>query len=713
MDHDQSEAKRPTTSQSQLLPPLELLSSSPALPNAGSSSNPVAAAKYPTPVPTSSTAILSSSPPRVAANGPVQRAPSISERAPLSAVPSVELNENGDSLLMGRSSYSSHYQLSANRLISRVHVKARYIPASAPLEPNKIEVECSGWNGLKLSCQGRTWDMAKGHVLTFDDEGADIMIDVQDARVLVLWPKPDPADDPLADLGWGDSPRSPSRLPSGGQELGLGVLQSSPLPRSARITSPVSPTPAHASQHSSILSDLPSVSDRERSVEIYEDQDADEPSSAGHSSTADQSFATHVGQSFSSDLSDPQSDGENGDEIDPDEENDPIIHSFGPYGANLNRRLASFSAGSPKRRRLDAGGFVSPKVDEPRRSKSASTPRLDTKASLPPQDHESQHEEPVIPDLSHVNVATITNHIVNQLAFSRLSSTPLSTLLSNLPAEDKHGLERQELKYIVESTTCIGTIPRQGKDADGKPLESQYYYVPEADTDQSRRAAVVDGLRKPTLRNCRKHHVVSHLFGCDHFLILPLTYTLHSNTTGNDPGHPRLERRHVNTVPILAKAAPLGLSKRKGKDGNMIYMTQHAIFPPQNTQTTKDNSRLDSSDLSGHYLSPPPPLPKNALHSHHLMPLPLHPRVTSLPVQNLRAYCYHTHFASLHSGRSFPLGWTSSFFFYYPVSVCFHTVCTHVLANTCYKEVFKQKGRKSRRPHHESLTNKGDEAVGC
>lgn len=558
-DHD---AKRPATSQSQsqLLPPLELLSSSPGLPNNASArrpSRPVSSSKisaptinshaylkYPTPVPTSSTGILSSSPPRVNANAnataagvvrpPLQRAPSVvSERAPLSAVPSIELNENGETLLMGRSSNSSHYQLSANRLISRVHVKARYVPASLPLQPNKIEVECNGWNGLKLSSQGRAWEMQKGDVLTFDTEGAEIMIDVQDARVLVHWPKRE--RDPLADLGWEDSPRSvrngASPAPNGGNVigspragngLGLGLLQSSPLRRTARISSPVSPTPAHASlpqlngdapansQNSSILSDLPSVSDRERSVEIYEDDDADRPS------TADQSFITDINKSFSSDLSDLQSDDEN----DPDEENDPIIHSFGPYGANLNSRLASFSTASPKRRRLESGGFASPKVasasralaeaanDSRRSSKSASTPRQGSIKASPAL--EELEAPAAIPDLSHVNVATITNHVVNQLAFSRLSSTPLSTLLSNLPAEDKHGLKREELKYIVESTTCIGTIPRQGKDADGKPLESQYYYVPEADSDQSRRAAVVDGLRKPTLRNCRKHHVVSH-----------------------------------------------------------------------------------------------------------------------------------------------------------------------------------------------------------
>lgn len=584
-DHD---AKRPS-SQSQLLPPLELLSSSPGLPNVsstrrqsrpGSSSkaplavnNSHAYLKYPTPVPTSSTGILSSSPPRVANssininsnNNPaavghpsIQRALStVSERAPLSAVPSIELKENGETLLMGRSSNSSHYQLSANRLISRVHVRARYLPASVPLQPNKIEIECNGWNGLKLHCQSRSYDMTKGELMTFETEGAEIMLDVQDARVLINWPKRDVRDG-LDDLGWEDSPRSTrnggaSPGPANGSPRArkidasvgdaLGLLQSSPLRRTTRISSPESPTPAHASfvmgddapsssQHSSILSDLPSISEREHSVEIYEDEDADPPSAARRRSNADQSFVTDISKSFSSDLSDLESDDGNADENDPNEENDPIITSFGPYGANLNTRMASFSASSPKRRRLDSGAYTSPKVNsasrglsaaEDARRKSSSTPRrgsMSRKASLTPVPDGREHitsqpqsddkatEPAVAPDLSHVDVPTITNHVVNQLAFSRLSSNPLSTLLSNLPAEDKNGLSRDELRYIVEMTTCIGTIPRQGKDADGKPLESQYYYVPEMDDDENRRAAVVDGLRKPTLRNCRKHHVV-------------------------------------------------------------------------------------------------------------------------------------------------------------------------------------------------------------
>jgi len=106
-------------------------------------------------------------------------------------------------------------------------------------------------------------------------------------------------------------------------------------------------------------------------------------------------------------------------------------------------------------------------------------------------------------------IPAVSNHVINQLAFSRLSSTPLSTIMANLPAEEKRDLSKDHLRSIIEGTVCIGIIPRQGKDAAGKALESEYYYVPEADDDENRRLAVTDGLRKPSLRACRKQHKVS------------------------------------------------------------------------------------------------------------------------------------------------------------------------------------------------------------
>ena len=80
--------------------------------------------------------------------------------------------------------------------------------------------------------------------------------------------------------------------------------------------------------------------------------------------------------------------------------------------------------------------------------------------------------------------------------------------MSKLPAEERKDLSKDQLRVVLESSSCIGTIARQGKDAAGKPLESEYYYIPEMDTDEQRRLAVTDGLRKPSLRSCRKQHKV-------------------------------------------------------------------------------------------------------------------------------------------------------------------------------------------------------------
>src|SRR5207247_2354203 len=108
-----------------------------------------------------------------------------------------------------------------------------------------------------------------------------------------------------------------------------------------------------------------------------------------------------------------------------------------------------------------------------------------------------------------IDETAVCNHVVNQLAFSRLSSSPLSLILRSLPEDQRRGLSRERLRRVLEAAPCVGAIPRMGKDAAGKPLEAEYYYMPEADQDEQRRAAVVDGLRKPTLRNCRKQHKVS------------------------------------------------------------------------------------------------------------------------------------------------------------------------------------------------------------
>ncbi|KAJ5927196.1 hypothetical protein N7516_008969 [Penicillium verrucosum] len=190
---------------------------------------------------------------------------------------------------------------------------------------------------------------------------------------------------------------------------------------------------------------------------------------------------------------------------DNDEENDPIIHSFGPFGENLLPRMASFRAGdSPVQTARSPRSLLPAQPLQPTRS-----PRQPATIH---EDKESETPE-AKPQYTDERSEKVRNHAANQLAFSRLSSTPFSTILNNLPPaywksghEYPTGLSRSDIRNILESTKFIGRVAREGKDAAGKPLESEYYYVPDEDDDVMRRSAVVDDLRKPGLRNCRKQH---------------------------------------------------------------------------------------------------------------------------------------------------------------------------------------------------------------
>ncbi|KAL3953960.1 hypothetical protein ACCO45_011916 [Purpureocillium lilacinum] len=516
-----SGTKRPAPA---LLPPFEPLSSSPGLPrpvkrqNTGSSG----AHKYPTPVPTSSTGILSSSPLRRPASFLRRKASDgvvVDTPRPLSAVPAVELPENGEAVAMGRSSNSSQFQLSANRLVSRVHLTARYVAAANPLQASRLEILCTGWNGLKLHCQGRTWELFKGDSFTSETEGTDVLVDVLDARVMIQWPKrrvalADTAAN-LSDSSWDDSP------PRSRHARANSLLQSSPLRRTTRIASPESPTPAGTSGHltsSQRLQGLLPTGSRERaaaeeqvSIEIYEDE-PELPEPRGEAVVdAGVSMQTEATNSFSSDLSDPED-----DEHDPDEENDPIVHSFGPFGADISGRLASITTKSPKVSRLAAAPRLRPGSNASASSgetlssigESLQAPSLPgspiKKRSVPPMKTFRAGEIPCSPTPK-------VKHETEDAAVDALPSVEEldpSIVNHNLPAEAKTdpGLTPNLLRTAIEATPCVGIIRRQGKDAAGKALESEYYYVPEHDGDEQRRAAVVDGLRKPSLRNCRKQH---------------------------------------------------------------------------------------------------------------------------------------------------------------------------------------------------------------
>ncbi len=128
-----------------------------------------------------------------------------------------------------------------------------------------------------------------------------------------------------------------------------------------------------------------------------------------------------------------------------------------------------------------------------------------------PPKSKSTEPETEIPDLSieeleetlpdyHNFIGILTNH----LAYSRLASTPLTTLLDCSLQLSK--LPKKHLRTILENVECIGIIERSGKDAAGKPLESEYYYLPENDSDEDRKLLASQMRGRGGLRSCRKVH---------------------------------------------------------------------------------------------------------------------------------------------------------------------------------------------------------------
>lgn len=401
---------------------------------------------------------------------------------------------------MGRSSNSSHYQLSTNKLVSRVHVSAVYI-ASNLSAPKKVQIECKGWNGVKVHCQGKAWELTKGDTFTSETEDADIMVDVQDARVLLTWPKHEnkistPTDSDSTHSTW-ESENSPQRNSTAAARNR--PLDTSPLRQQYRLQSPVSPSPAVQAVHAQPSGHFASDPPIPVPVQVYEDGPSDEDQDKP---PADNAQATQSTQVASQPLALFQgSPNLNNFSDDNDEENDPIISSFGPYGANLGARMETFTTNaSPDRHPLN-----------PLKEASIS-PQRSSRASVPSKRRRHNAHLDVSDSLRQDDRAedAITHHVINQLAYSRVQSTPLSTLIQNLPAALKDvSFTNDTLMAVLDRTRCIGIVEREGKDAAGKNLESEYYYIPEADADGSRRD-MVEGMGGRGLRNCRKSHKVGN-----------------------------------------------------------------------------------------------------------------------------------------------------------------------------------------------------------
>ncbi|KAI1006075.1 hypothetical protein K3495_g2153 [Podosphaera aphanis] len=427
--------------------------------------------KYPTPIPSSTTGILSSPPPQILNRSHESYSQSsIHGRIPPSSIPSVTLPENGQVFKFGRSSLSSNYQISANRLISRVHAEAHFIAATAPLEPNKIKIRCTGWNGLKIHSSAQTWELKKGDTFTSETEYAEIVLDVQEVRILIAWPTSERCD------SW-SYPIASESLPCASRYFTFSedgdFIHSIPRRYNEMIKSPVSPSPDHVPKKHMICA----LDENLPIIQIHEGEPLAPIEFTEEYSNLNNQVTTPLI------LSSTESNNLNIDESDnSDEENNPAVNSRGLSTPLIDTSISQNLSESRK-----ASSLLSNLIESPNNT---------SKTFI--SDHNSQ----------------ILNHVIDQLAFSLKSSTPISDLYENLPAALKqeeggvlqgNAFNLDDLRRLLFTSDCIGEISREGKDAAGKPLESQYYYIAEQDTEEERRNVVLN-LRRPSLRNCRKQH---------------------------------------------------------------------------------------------------------------------------------------------------------------------------------------------------------------
>ena len=333
-------------------------------------------------------------------------------------------------------------------------------------------------------------------MFTSETEHAEIMLDVQDSRVVLAWPgrQSHSASAPALGSPTGRVSRSPSigwvddndeNVDPCGPDARNSIRRCGATLGEKCNRSPVSPLHRRGGGNSSSML-LAESQMTDTFLEIYEDEPVPD-FKEGSQSALEPPEKEEIAQAMKSLLGESEGEDEYDDQDgDSFEDNtNAIAQSFREEELSLPP-MVTFSTAEP------LGVPDTPPTSCVARGSSAfSSPMRRRSASVSP-----------------TKANTLQNHITNQLAFSRLSSTPVSALLSNLPSSLAPLVNKERLVQVLDNLHCIGEIKRSGKDAAGKVLESEYYYIPDRDTDLGRRDAVVQGMGRVGLRACRRTHKV-------------------------------------------------------------------------------------------------------------------------------------------------------------------------------------------------------------
>lgn len=439
-------------------------------------------------------------------------------RCPLSSVTLVRVPLSGKLVTIGRSSQSCTYALSSrNKLVSRIHVSVFF--KCGKHRNQKLMFKCLGWNGCTVIVPAAAGGSVGGQTDYFvpKDEELEvdymhgITVDVRGERVLV---------ETIDDLNEEGEETDEEMFVRAGSMSNLDIRtdvidkecaieeEKSAQTKAARVILPPSSPPM-----------MPSVQE----VDI-KTENALAPSHGLQTNDHDLE-PLHLEETKSCakviDSKKESADALVATISDEGKENLPPSQSFKSQKVEVVQPQSQPHTPSRKRNASEALLNMTP----------AQSP---AKKTLLNNDFELQHQQQQNDTIEAINAShndddpndQILHLICNHLAFSRLNSTPLSLLKKSIPKLSDVSLAELEstlLLPVVPTTPgfstvvittsresavpCIGVIERSGKDAAGKPLEREFYYIPEHDDDEDRRL-MVEQLKggRSGLRACRKTH---------------------------------------------------------------------------------------------------------------------------------------------------------------------------------------------------------------
>jgi hypothetical protein len=131
-------------------------------------------------------------------------------------------------------------------------------------------------------------------------------------------------------------------------------------------------------------------------------------------------------------------------------------------------------------------------------------------SSLSPPPDELSSPQALVAIPSDVSVL---DALLTTLIFAEVRPTPLPRLVADL-SHRVHDVHEDQIKAVLTTTPCVGIVRRSGKDAAGKELSDEFYYIAESnpssndltvdDVNEQRRESYYQFAR-PT-RSCRLKH---------------------------------------------------------------------------------------------------------------------------------------------------------------------------------------------------------------